>query len=628
MDEHDALPAGTRFGELEILRVLGVGGFGIVYLAQDHALERQVALKEYMPSSLAGRGKGGYAVSIRSGAHSETYALGLRSFVNEARLLARFNHPSLVKVYRFWEENGTAYMVMPYLQGRTLREVRRSMNVPPSEVWIRSVIDPVMDALELLHSEDVYHRDIAPDNILLPPGEVPVLLDFGAARRAIGDRTQTFTAILKPSYAPIEQYAEAVALRQGPWTDLYALGAVVYYLLRGTPPPPATARAVQDDVPLLHAHENPAISEPFLGAIEWALAIRPADRPQNIAALREVLEGRATVPPRGRTGTTQPERTVKLPPREDTTNFAPTMPYEHEPAAALDLEATRPMTNPPPRVAPAVAAEEPTYPPVGQRTTVPPKVPVPAEPKPKAAPAPQVARDSTLDDTTVMPARRTVDKAPASRRGAWALAGVVGLVGAGALAAWMMTGRAPAGPVAGPAPAASAMAEPGALPDPAAALTHANAPAPAPTGNPVATAADAATTKTARPVGATPAVTAAEQTAAVKPGPSKDKPVRTADQPASVAHHDEAKPAERHAASAREEQPARAQQNNTEKQPTVVLMPPQGPATPREACGSRVFLALAVCMEEVCERPRFKNHPQCDKVRAIVERRKRNDGGD
>src|SRR5206468_10012028 len=174
---------------------------------------------------------------------------------------------------------GTAYMVMSYLQGRTLRDVRRSMAEPPSEAWIRSVINPILDALELLHREGVYHRDIAPDNILLPPGELPVLLDFGAARRAIGDHTQTFTAILKPSYAPIEQYAEVVQLRQGPWTDLYALGAVVYYLVRGTPPPPATARAVQDDVPLLRPSDNPGFSASFLEAIDWALAIRPVDRP-------------------------------------------------------------------------------------------------------------------------------------------------------------------------------------------------------------------------------------------------------------------------------------------------------------------------------------------------------------
>ena len=277
LDEHDALAAGSRLGELEVVKVLGVGGFGIVYLARDHALEREVALKEYMPSALATRGQG-RMVSVRSGSHTETYAIGLRSFVNEARLLARFNHPSLVKVYRFWEENGTAYMVMPYLQGRTLRDVRRSMSAAPTEAWMRSVITPLLDALDQLHREDVFHRDIAPDNILLPPGELPVLLDFGAARRAIGDRTQTFTAILKPSYAPIEQYAEMTQLRQGPWTDLYALGAVIHYLLFGAPPAPATARAVQDDAEAIENRIVPGVSPRFLEAVSWMLSVRPNQR--------------------------------------------------------------------------------------------------------------------------------------------------------------------------------------------------------------------------------------------------------------------------------------------------------------------------------------------------------------
>src|SRR5678809_840172 len=187
--DHDALPPGTRFGEFEILRVLGVGGFGIVYLAQDHSLEREVALKEYMPASLAARGAGPQ-ITVRSSSFAETYAIGLRSFINEARLLARFDHPSLVKVYRFWEDNATAYMVMPFLQGTTPRD------------------------------------------------SPPVLLDFGAARRVISDRTQSLTAILKPSYAPIEQYAEMTQLRQGPWTDLYALGAVIHYCLLYTSPSP------------------------------------------------------------------------------------------------------------------------------------------------------------------------------------------------------------------------------------------------------------------------------------------------------------------------------------------------------------------------------------------------------
>ena len=166
-DEINALPTGTRFGELEILSTLGVGGFGIVYLAQDHALERQVAIKEYMPGQLAQRGDGSQ-VSVRSGSLLETFAIGRRSFVNEARLLARFDHRSILKVYQFWEANGTAYMAMPYLQGETLRQARQAMKDRPSEAWMLRVLLPVLDGLAMLHAESVFHRDIAPDNILLP----------------------------------------------------------------------------------------------------------------------------------------------------------------------------------------------------------------------------------------------------------------------------------------------------------------------------------------------------------------------------------------------------------------------------------------------------------------------------
>src|SRR2546430_11751279 len=154
------LPEGTRIGGLEIVGLIGEGGFGIVYLAYDESLQREVAVKEYMPSSLAARASGSLAVTVKSERHADTFKAGLRSFINEARLLARFDHPSLVKVYRFWEDNGTAYMVMPYLQGRTLRDARRAMVQPPDEAWIRAVLAPVLDALELLHREGVFHRDI------------------------------------------------------------------------------------------------------------------------------------------------------------------------------------------------------------------------------------------------------------------------------------------------------------------------------------------------------------------------------------------------------------------------------------------------------------------------------------
>ncbi|MGM9485824.1 serine/threonine protein kinase [Ideonella sp. YS5] len=296
LEELNALSAGTRFGELEILRTLAVGGFGIVYVARDHALERQVAIKEYMPGQLAQR-FGGSLVSVRSASYSETFDVGRRSFVNEAKLLARFDHRSLLKVYRFWEDNGTAYMLMPYLQGRTLKQARQEMRGRPSQTWLLGLMKPLLDALELLHAESVYHRDISPDNILLPDdGGDPILLDFGAARHAIGDGTQALTAILKPRFAPIEQYGEAAGLRQGPWTDLYALGAVMYYLLLGHTPPAATTRTLVDSYQPLARMGLTGYSPSFLAAIDWSLGVRPQDRPTSAAQMRAALLGELSPP--------------------------------------------------------------------------------------------------------------------------------------------------------------------------------------------------------------------------------------------------------------------------------------------------------------------------------------------
>src|SRR5437764_4877530 len=287
--QRESLLPGTRLGDFEIVRTLGNGGFGTVYLARDRLLERDVAVKEYLPAQLAYRAEG-LQVAVRSPAYAASFSAGLRSFVNEAKILARVNHPAVVKLHCFWEANGTAYMVMPWVRGPTLREVRRAMTAPPTEAWLRGLLDPLLDALAMLHAQGIYHRDIAPDNILLPSPTEPVLLDFGAARRVIGDRTQTITAVLKPSFAPIEQYAEASQLRQGPWTDLYALGAVVVFLLTAVPPPPSTVRSMQDDLPLLSG-QLPGVSENFLAAIQWALAVRPQDRPQSVQEFCNALNG-------------------------------------------------------------------------------------------------------------------------------------------------------------------------------------------------------------------------------------------------------------------------------------------------------------------------------------------------
>lgn len=290
-----ALQPSTRLGEFEGLSVLGVGGFGIVHLALDHDLEREVAIKEYLPASLAGRTET-QQVSLRSQADAETFALGLKSFVNEARLLARFDHPSLLKVYRFWEANGTACMAMPVMHGRTLKEVGEAMTAPPDEAALRALLDPLLGAIQRLHAEGVYHRGIAPDNIVIEPDGRPVLLDFGAARRVISDKSQTLTAILKPAYAPIEQYAEAGSVRQGPWTDFYALGATLHYLLLKRPPPPATTRALQDEATPLASRVLPGCSSEILRIVDWVLAPRPAERPQSVSELREALAGHRAPP--------------------------------------------------------------------------------------------------------------------------------------------------------------------------------------------------------------------------------------------------------------------------------------------------------------------------------------------
>jgi hypothetical protein len=295
-DRLDALPPGTRLHEFELLDVIGTGGFGIVYLAQDHTLLRRVAVKEYLPVDFARRSPEHDVVPRRS-EHASTFAMGLRSFLREAQLLAGFDHPALVKVHRFWEANGTAYMAMPYYAGATLKQVRRDAGAPPDEHWLRSLLDPLLAALEVLHAAHVYHRDISPDNVILTPQGRPVLLDFGSARQVAGDRTQALTAVFKPSFAAIEQYGDVPGLRQGPWTDLYGLAGVVHFMILGSAPVPAAMRAVHDPQrPLVAAAAGRGCSAAFLQAIDWALAVRPEQRPASVEAFRAVLGGRALPP--------------------------------------------------------------------------------------------------------------------------------------------------------------------------------------------------------------------------------------------------------------------------------------------------------------------------------------------
>ena len=291
------LPAGHRFTHYRVRRVLGRGGFGVTYLAVDERHGAQVAIKEYFPVECAVRDED-YRVLARDD-HEDAFRWGLDRFRAEGLVLASFNHPNVVRVFGHFEAHGTGYIVMAYVDGETL-STRLVREGPLNEKRSLAIVLPIVDGLEQVHDAGYLHRDIKPDNIVIGSDDAPVLLDFGAARRALGDRTKSLTAVVSDGYAPIEQYARGS--RQGPWTDIYALGAVLYRCLTGRPLPEAPARAGVDElVPVTEASPH-RLSRGLRDALRAALAIRAAERPRTLAAWRQML-GR----PRP-TSTGQPDR--------------------------------------------------------------------------------------------------------------------------------------------------------------------------------------------------------------------------------------------------------------------------------------------------------------------------------
>jgi serine/threonine protein kinase len=265
--------------------VLGVGGFGITYLAWDSHLEKPVAIKEYLPGELAARAAGG-AVTPLSGAREADYRWGLERFLQEARTLARFEHPNIVRVLRYFEANATAYMVMDYERGEPLKTVLQHSPQPP-EALLKELARPLLDGLAVVHAGGFLHRDIKPDNIVVRANGQPVLIDFGAARNAIGGTTRSLTAVLTPGYAPLEQYSGEG--RQGPWTDLYAFAGVLYRAVTNHAPPDAVTRLRADSVSGGLAAARGRYSAPFLRAIEWALTMDEKRRPQSVEEWQRAL---------------------------------------------------------------------------------------------------------------------------------------------------------------------------------------------------------------------------------------------------------------------------------------------------------------------------------------------------
>lgn len=296
MTDHDnnrsvpnALPPGYRFNEFEIKEVIGGGGFGIVYRAWDHQLERTIAIKEFMPSSLAVRNDD-MTLVLRSERFSKAFTAGLNSFIQEARLLARFNHPNLLHVLRFWVQNDTAYMGTVFYSGTTLSRLREKNPTLINEAWIRRMLPMLLGAIKTIHDEGYLHRDISLDNIQIQDNGLPVLLDFGSARRSIGSVSDETETMLRPGYAPIEQYTDDNESEQGPWTDIYALGAVLHTLIIGSPPPVSVVRSIQDTYMPLVQRNLPGYSPSLLQAVDRALALKMEDRPQTVDEFAALIE--------------------------------------------------------------------------------------------------------------------------------------------------------------------------------------------------------------------------------------------------------------------------------------------------------------------------------------------------
>jgi serine/threonine protein kinase len=285
-DNVQALSPGTRLGDYRLDAMIGHGGFGITYRAFDTQLAKVVAIKEYLPLECAIRHSDGSVVP-RGARLIEDFTWGRERFLDEARALARFRHPHIVPVLRYFEANDTAYTVMEFEDGKNVAELLREpgRRLPADDV--RRLVIGLLSGLGAVHAQGFLHRDIKPANVIIRRDGVPVLVDFGAARQALGGRTRTLTSVLTPQYAPIEAFA--LDGKQGAWSDIYSAAAVLYHAISGQTPPDAAARVGKDPYRPLTEIAGDRFEPAFLAAIDRAMAFAPEDRPQSIAEWRALF---------------------------------------------------------------------------------------------------------------------------------------------------------------------------------------------------------------------------------------------------------------------------------------------------------------------------------------------------
>lgn len=291
----NTLPSGTRLDTYEIEKVLGVGGFGITYLARELNLGKTYAIKELLPDGIAVRQAGESTVKAKSSRALEDFEATQKYFISEARILAGMDHPAVVSVHRLMQANGTCYMVMDYIVGGTLGDylIKKGGKFTSVEEF-QQIFYPLMSGLDILHAQGIIHRDIKPGNIMVKPDGSPVLLDFGAATQT-QSKTMTITQMLSAGYSPFEQYTSRA--KQGPYTDIYALGATMLKCITGEKPDDASDRVYGDRYKSLTANEHHVQVHglSIVNAVDWALRMDVSQRPQNIAEWWAVMGGKVDV---------------------------------------------------------------------------------------------------------------------------------------------------------------------------------------------------------------------------------------------------------------------------------------------------------------------------------------------
>ncbi len=284
------LPPDTTIGGYRIIRKVAAGGFGLVYLALD-ADGQRVAVKEYLPSSLATRAPGELLPQVQPEKLS-LYRLGLKSFFEEGRSLAQISHPSVVSVLNFFRENETVYMVMNYLEGAALQDfIVTARDLKQSKVFrestIRSLFDEILRGLRIVHQHKMLHLDIKPANIFITDDNKSVLIDFGAAREVLSKEGNFIRPMYTPGFAAPEMYRRDASM--GPWTDIYAIGACIYACMQGFPPNEAPQRLEKDRIAVAVARLRGVYSDNLIEVVEWCMSLDPLSRPQSVFALQKEL---------------------------------------------------------------------------------------------------------------------------------------------------------------------------------------------------------------------------------------------------------------------------------------------------------------------------------------------------